>query len=44
MKQILDTFQVTVTRVIIHDLKENTFFANLYLNVGGRSLLWIAAQ
>jgi uncharacterized protein len=39
MKQILDTFQVTVTRVIIHDLKENTFYANLYLNVEGAELV-----
>jgi hypothetical protein len=39
MKQILDTFQVTVNRVIIHDLKENTFYANLYLNVGGTELV-----
>jgi bifunctional DNase/RNase len=39
MKQILDTFEVTITRVIIHDLKENTFYANLYLNVGGTELV-----
>ena len=39
MKQILDTFQVTITRVIIHDLKENTFYANLYLNLGGTELV-----
>ena len=39
MKQILDTFQVTVNRVVIHDLKENTFYANLYLNVGGTELV-----
>src|SRR4030042_3207346 len=39
MKQILDTFQVTVTRVVIHDLKENTFYANLYLNVAGTELV-----
>ena len=39
MKQILDTFQVTINRVIIHDLKENTFYANLYLNVGGTELV-----
>ena len=39
MKQILDTFQVTITRVIIHDLKENTFYANLYLNVDGEELI-----
>jgi bifunctional DNase/RNase len=39
MKQILDTFQVTVTRVVIHDLKENTFYANLHLNVRGTELV-----
>ena len=39
MKQILDTFQVTVTRVVIHDLKENTFYANLYLNAEGEELI-----
>ena len=39
MKQILDTFQITVNRVVIHDLKENTFFANLYLNVEGEELI-----
>ena len=39
MKQILDTFQVTVNRVVIHDLKENTFYANLYLNVEGEELI-----
>jgi bifunctional DNase/RNase len=39
MKQILDTFQVVVTRVVIHDIKENTFYANLYLNVEGEELV-----
>ncbi|PIV19986.1 MAG: hypothetical protein COZ69_02520 [Deltaproteobacteria bacterium CG_4_8_14_3_um_filter_45_9] len=39
MKQILDTFQVTLTRVVIHDLKENTFYANLYLDVEGEELI-----
>jgi bifunctional DNase/RNase len=39
MKQILDTFQVTLTRVVIHDLKENTFYAHLYLNVDGEELI-----
>ncbi len=39
MKQILDTFQVTLNRVVIHDLKENTFYANLYLNVDGEELI-----
>ncbi|MEW6374342.1 MAG: bifunctional nuclease family protein [Thermodesulfobacteriota bacterium] len=36
MKQILDTFRVSITRVIINDLKDNTFYANLYLNVDGQ--------
>jgi bifunctional DNase/RNase len=39
MKQILDTFQVTLTRVVIHDLKENTFYAHLYLDVEGEELI-----
>ena len=39
MKQILDTFQVSVTRVIIHDLKDNTFYANLYLSIDGSELI-----
>src|SRR5512136_3364679 len=39
MKQILDTFQVSVARVVIHDIKDNTFYANLYLNIDGRELI-----
>jgi len=39
MKQILNTFQVTLTRVVIHDLKENTFYADLYLTVDGKELI-----
>jgi hypothetical protein len=39
MKQILDTFRVSVIRVIIHDIKDNTFYANLYLNVDGKELV-----
>jgi bifunctional DNase/RNase len=39
MKQILDTFQVSVTRVIIHDIKDNTFYANLHLNIDGKELI-----
>ena len=39
MRQILDTFQVTLNRVVIHDLKENTFYANLYLNIEGEELI-----
>jgi len=36
MKQILDTFRVSVVRVVIHDIKDNTFYARLYLNIDGR--------
>lgn len=39
MKQILDTFRVSVTRVVIHDIKDNTFYANLHLSVDGRELI-----
>jgi bifunctional DNase/RNase len=39
MKQILDTFQVSLTRVVIDDLKGNTFYANLYLSVEGREMI-----
>lgn len=39
MKQILDTFQVTLTRVVIHDLRDNTFYAHLYLDVDGEELI-----
>ena len=39
MKQILDTFQVTLNRVVINELRENTFFAKLHLNVGGAEMI-----
>jgi bifunctional DNase/RNase len=39
MKQILDTFRVSLNRVVINDLKENTFYANLYINVEGKELI-----
>jgi len=39
MKQILDTFQVSLKRVVINDLKENTFYAKLYLNVEDKELI-----
>ena len=39
MKQILDTFQVSLNRVVINDLKDNTFYANLYLHVEGEELV-----
>jgi bifunctional DNase/RNase len=39
MKQILDTFQASLTRVVISDIKGNTFYANLHLNVEGREII-----
>lgn len=39
MKQILDTFQVSLNRVVIHELKGNTYYANLYLNVDGEEVV-----
>jgi bifunctional DNase/RNase len=39
MKQILDTFQVSLLRVVIHDLKDNTFYAHLYIDVEGEEVV-----
>src|SRR4030043_864150 len=39
MKQILDTFHASLDRVVISDLKGNTFYANLYLNIDGEELV-----
>jgi uncharacterized protein len=39
MKQILDTFQVTLTRVLINELKGNTYYAKLHLNVDGNEMI-----
>lgn len=39
LKQILDTFQASLTRVVINDLKDNTFYANLFFDVDGRELI-----
>lgn len=39
MKQILDTFKVILKRVVIYDIKDNTFYANLYLNVEGEEVV-----
>jgi len=39
MKQILDTFQASLTRVVISDIKGNTFYANLHLNIEGREMI-----
>lgn len=39
LKQILDTFHASLIRVVINDLKDNTFYANLFFNVDGRELV-----
>ena len=39
MKQILDTFQVSLIRVVIHEIKGNTYYANLYLNIDGEEVV-----
>jgi len=39
MKQILDTLHASLTQVVISDLKENTFYANLYLNIEGEEVI-----
>ena len=39
LKQIIDTFQASLTQVVITDLKDNTFYANLYFDVDGRELI-----
>jgi hypothetical protein len=39
MKQILDTFQVTLTRVVINELRGNTFYAKLHLDVEGKEMI-----
>lgn len=39
MKQILDTFQASLTRVVISDIKGNTFYANLHLNIEGKEII-----
>lgn len=39
MKQILDTFNASLTKVVICDLKDNTYYANLYLNVEGKEII-----
>ena len=39
LKQILDTLQASVTRVVINDLKGNTYYAHLYLDIAGQELI-----
>ena len=39
MKQILDTFQVALKRVVINELRGNTFYAKLHLDVNGNEMI-----
>lgn len=39
MKQILDTFQVNLNRVVINRLRGNTFYAKLHLTVDGNEMI-----
>lgn len=39
MKEILDTFHVSLNKVVICDLKDNTFYAHLYLWVDGEEVI-----
>jgi len=39
MKQILDTFRVPLVRVLISELRGNTFYAKLYLSVDGKEMI-----
>ena len=39
LKQILDTLQASVARVVINDLKGNTYYAHLYLDIAGQELV-----
>lgn len=39
LKQIIDTLHAPLTRVVINDLKENTFYAKLHFNVDGKELI-----
>jgi len=35
MKTILEKMEAVVEKIVVRDLKDNTFFAHIYLNVGG---------
>ncbi len=39
LKQILDSLHASLTRVVINDIKENTFYAKLHFNVEGGELV-----
>ena len=39
MKQVLDTFQVSLKRIVITEIKGNTYYANLHLSTDGEELV-----
>ena len=39
MKEILDTFRVSLNKVVIWDLKDNTFYAHVYRLVDGEEVI-----
>lgn len=39
LKQILDTLHASLARVVINDIKDNTFYAKLHFNVEGKEFI-----
>ena len=39
LKSVIETLRATVERVVVCDLKENTFYATIHLRISGRELL-----
>ena len=39
MKQILDAFRVTLNQVVINEIRGNTFYAKLHLDVEGKEMI-----
>lgn len=44
MKNILDTLNVRVEKIFIHTLKENTFYATIYLSIDDNKVLEIDSR
>jgi bifunctional DNase/RNase len=39
LHHILDRLHASVTRVVVHDVRDNTFFAAIYLDVDGKEVM-----
>jgi len=39
LQHILDRLHASVKRVVVHDVRENTFFAAIYLDIDGREVM-----